>query len=192
MTCWLGILLSVISHCLSTPFVILIPLWCIPDNPLRAGGVFPVWNILHKSLWAHNCNLIKIFYFYFYLIIRSGHNFVHVTTAQLPWHVQNCDLIWSLFFHVRAKYFSLQDFSDKLINHYWDKCLVLVVPVQLGQTPACDLTGPAIDLLMSPKFGWPPQAWYLLGAGCPGAISSSTCDKTQGPSMATSRDKGDN
>ena len=24
---------------------------------------------------------------------ESGHNFAHVTTAQLLWHVQNCDLI---------------------------------------------------------------------------------------------------
>ena len=32
------------------------------------------------------------------LLIRSGPNFAHVTTAQLSWLVQNCDLIWSLIF----------------------------------------------------------------------------------------------
>ena len=30
-------------------------------------------------------------------MIQSGHNFAHVTTAKLSWHVQSCDLIWSLF-----------------------------------------------------------------------------------------------
>ena len=28
--------------------------------------------------------------------IQSGHNFAHVTTAQLSWHVENCDLIETL------------------------------------------------------------------------------------------------
>ena len=32
------------------------------------------------------------------LIIQSGYKFAHVTTAQLSWHVQNCDLIWLLIF----------------------------------------------------------------------------------------------
>ena len=27
------------------------------------------------------------------LIIKSGHNFAHVMTAELSWQVQNCDLI---------------------------------------------------------------------------------------------------
>ena len=26
------------------------------------------------------------------LMIESGHNFAHVTTAKLSWHVQGCDL----------------------------------------------------------------------------------------------------
>ena len=30
--------------------------------------------------------------------IQSGHKFAHATTAQLSWHVQNCDLILQLFF----------------------------------------------------------------------------------------------
>ena len=33
---------------------------------------------------------------YLKTIIRSGHNFALVTTAELSWHVQNCDLIESL------------------------------------------------------------------------------------------------
>ena len=74
----------------------------------------------------------------------------------------------------------LRKYFGELKKREWNTPLVLVVPHQLGQTPACVLAGPAIDLLMSPKFGWPPQAWYLLGAGCPGAISSTTLGKTQG------------
>ena len=27
----------------------------------------------------------------------TGHKFAHATRAELPWHVQNSDLIWSLF-----------------------------------------------------------------------------------------------
>ena len=30
------------------------------------------------------------------MIIQSGHNFAQVTAAELPWHVQNSDLIGSL------------------------------------------------------------------------------------------------
>ena len=51
-----------------------------------------------KGLWAHNWNLMQIIILVIMiLIIQSGHNFAHVTTAQLLWHVQNCDLIESLF-----------------------------------------------------------------------------------------------
>ena len=31
-------------------------------------------------------------------MIQSGHNFAHVMTVELSWHVQNCALLWSLFF----------------------------------------------------------------------------------------------
>ena len=42
-------------------------------------------------------NLVKfIIAFILILIMQSGHKFAHVTTAQLPWHVQKCDLIWLL------------------------------------------------------------------------------------------------
>ena len=36
------------------------------------------------------------------LIIQSGHKFALVTTAELLWHVQNCGLIWWLFFLVKS------------------------------------------------------------------------------------------
>ena len=28
------------------------------------------------------------------VMIKSGHNFAHAMAAELPWHVQNYDLIW--------------------------------------------------------------------------------------------------
>ena len=47
-----------------------------------------------KVLWAHNWNLVKIITtLIMILMIQSGYKFAHVTTAQLLWHVQNCDLI---------------------------------------------------------------------------------------------------
>ena len=51
------------------------------------------------GLRAYNWILVKItFASILILLIHSGHNFAHVTTAQLLWHVQNYDLIRSLFF----------------------------------------------------------------------------------------------
>ena len=48
-------------------------------------------------LWASNWNLTN-FLFLVMQLIQSGNKFALVTTAQLSWHVQNCDLIWSLIF----------------------------------------------------------------------------------------------
>ena len=42
-----------------------------------------IWNLIKKSLdllWQ--------------IMVGSCYSFAHVTTAQLLWHVQNCDLIW--------------------------------------------------------------------------------------------------
>ena len=36
------------------------------------------------------------------MIIQSGHNFAHVMTAELSWHVQNFGLMWPLLFHVKV------------------------------------------------------------------------------------------
>ena len=50
-----------------------------------------------NSLWAHN-RILRIFLSLILILIfqQSGLNFVHVTTAELSWHVQNFDQIWSL------------------------------------------------------------------------------------------------
>ena len=51
--------------------------------------------------WAYKRNFVKrklkYFSLTFILIIQTVHKFAHVTTAELSWHVQNCDLIWWLF-----------------------------------------------------------------------------------------------
>ena len=54
------------------------------------------------------------------LMIQWGHKFAHVTTAQLSWHVQNYDLIGSLFVKEEQHEFS-QDLHHKLINPLWDR-----------------------------------------------------------------------
>ena len=66
-----------------------------------------------KGLWAHNPNLANLHTALTWkviissghnfachnssaaMMIRSDHNFAHVTTAELSWHVQNCDPIGS-------------------------------------------------------------------------------------------------
>ena len=74
----------------------------LPLSPLLTQN-YEGWQIINHK-WArdpiHSLYQLKIeirFYSIMILIIISGHNFAHVMTAQLPWHVQNCGLIWSLF-----------------------------------------------------------------------------------------------
>ena len=54
-------------------------------------------NHFTKGLWARNWNLVKLFFVLILIMIQSCHNFAHVMTAELSWHVQNCDVIWSLY-----------------------------------------------------------------------------------------------
>ena len=46
-----------------------------------------------KILWAQNRKLVAILLFYAKVMTRTGHNFANVTTSQLSWHMQICDLI---------------------------------------------------------------------------------------------------
>ena len=55
----------------------------------------------------------------FKIITQSSHNFAHVTTAQLSWYVQNCDLIGPVgrkFEHTEL----LQDFKYQLLKSLSD------------------------------------------------------------------------
>ena len=49
------------------------------------------------------------------MIVWSGHNFAHATTAELSWHVQICDLIVSKELELEKKLFR-QNFSYELIS----------------------------------------------------------------------------
>ena len=70
---------------------------------VRPLGIFPgllmgclgnQWSISQTALWAHNPNFLKVHVAVMWkLIIQSGHNFAHAMTAELSWHVQNCDLV---------------------------------------------------------------------------------------------------
>ena len=51
------------------------------------------------------------------IMIRICHNFAHAMTAELSWHVQNCDMIGWSESKLELKYFT-QDFSYELINPY--------------------------------------------------------------------------
>ena len=53
--------------------------------------------ISQVGLCGHNWNITKLFVAFITMLINQpGHKFAHVTTAQLSWHVQICEPIWSL------------------------------------------------------------------------------------------------
>ena len=59
-----------------------------------------------NNLWSHNQNFGKICVVVSCkIMIQSGHDFAHVTTAELSWHVQNCDLIGLLLLQLEQKEF---------------------------------------------------------------------------------------
>ena len=45
----------------------------------------------------------------------SGHKFAHVMTAELSWHVQNCDLIGYLF-DMKVQNIIFEDFEHEFIS----------------------------------------------------------------------------
>ena len=89
----------------------------IVDN--SASGIH-----LAYGLWAQITNFLKIFVALMWKrMIQSGHNFAHAMTAQLSWHVQNCDLIGWLESKLWQKKFA-QKFRYELINIWWNGCLI--------------------------------------------------------------------
>ena len=84
-------------------------------NPMRNLSKF-LGCISQHGLWAHNTNLIDIcLYSYIKIIIQTGHKFAHATTAELLWHVQNCNLIGSLELKLE-QIKVLQDLNYKLVS----------------------------------------------------------------------------
>ena len=82
---------------------------------LAAHGLYTSWSNqqIVSTIWEptviQGANLRPIFlmvyelineilrkFFYNYLMIPLGHNFADVMAAQLPWHLQICDLIGPL------------------------------------------------------------------------------------------------
>ena len=63
---------------------------------------------LSKSCCNVCCPYLKI-------MTKSVDNFTHAMTAQLSWHVQNCNLTWSLETISKQGHFS-QDFNNQLIK----------------------------------------------------------------------------
>ena len=75
----------------------------------RKEGFRTSWFISFKFHFALSC----------ILMIISGENFSHVPTAELLWHVQNCDMIRSISF-TQEQYIFSHDLGDELINWFWN------------------------------------------------------------------------
>ena len=74
-----------------------------------------------KGFWAHNWIIVKIrFALSLILMIQSGHNFAHVMTALLSWHVQNCDLMKPWFFNILLK------LLDKMCKYEMDHLYIYI------------------------------------------------------------------
>ena len=86
--------------------------WLVKDTYYQ-----PEWHIHYwqrpgfmKGLWAHNWNLVEIlFNSIFILMVPSD---LH----KLSCHVQNCDLIRSVFFMIERHNFSLRNLNYELMN----------------------------------------------------------------------------
>ena len=67
-------------------------------------------NCFTHDLWVHIADLVKVCVAQKFCVkkvrIRSGHYFAHAMTAQLSWHVQNCDLIGSLESELELMHYS--------------------------------------------------------------------------------------
>ena len=73
----------------------LFPLVSMEDTPIQ---IYNLGTHLTMDLWAHNLNFVTIYCtFRKKGMIESGCKFAHAMTAELSWHVQNCDLNWWLF-----------------------------------------------------------------------------------------------
>ena len=92
--------LSVSTHVFSVHGNILSSLHCRRYSCRQSRMFHTPWNRvpgIHftNGVWAHAWNLVKIHVALILIkrVIPTGHNFAHVTTAQLSWHVQN-GLCW--------------------------------------------------------------------------------------------------
>ena len=76
-----------------------------------------------KSLWDHDSNCVtRQVALTSWLLIQTCHNFAHVMTTQLLWHVPNCYLLASLESKLDSEKIEFpRDFNHKLINPFvWE------------------------------------------------------------------------
>ena len=73
--------------------------WSSVDGELSITPMGPIWRghgpfslrvyeLMTEISWKYFCVIL-------FLMIQSGHDFAHAMTAELSWHVQNCNLIGS-------------------------------------------------------------------------------------------------
>ena len=78
-----------------------------------------------KGLSASNRHLANILFTLIRFVCWSGHNFAHVVSAQLLWHVQNCNLgpiSQSVFHHslnlMEILFYSLFNAHEKIVTKF--------------------------------------------------------------------------
>ena len=54
--------------------------------------------------------------------MQSGHNLAHAMTAELSWHVPNCDLIIAV--HVKSNIYLFKYLDYGLIYHLWNRSTI--------------------------------------------------------------------
>ena len=83
------------------------------DQWVRRSVTQTVYKFIIQSFWliyaARTC----------VILMQSRHNFAHVTTAELSWHAQNCDLIDFLNSEL-GRNEHVQDFSYRPLNILWN------------------------------------------------------------------------
>ena len=111
--------------------------WCKLSS-YRSSCISATWppgTHLTNTLWAYHPNFVIIHIaFTWKIILWSHHNFTHVTTAQLSWHVQNCDLIGWLE-SILEKRKLAKDFSYRLMNHRWHGHLIHLGLISKSHVP---------------------------------------------------------
>ena len=98
------------------------PMWHLPQRAIHYCSLYWKDHTHQGPISLTNCELIiqlLMLVFTGKIMIRSGHNFAHVMTAELSWHVQICGLISSLESWWKQREFSLY-FNDQLTNSLWN------------------------------------------------------------------------
>ena len=94
----------------------------------------------------------------FHLVSQSCHDFAHVMTAQLSWHVQNFDLIGSIFLCSSYMYF------------WWDLHYELINPLWYSFLAAWNQEGRKLPIHILMHFFWRIIAFLL-------SFTDSICDE---------------